>query len=152
MTGKTNAGGMTVAQAMVKGTADATITAADVLSGKIGYGANGARIVGSLVPPEMMSGTISGNVLASEVTWKSGFIPNFVMLTMTNKSGEFKTPAVVKMRDSSGTWSQIGSEYLHNYYDGSGGSNFGRIETATDKGAKFSGLQSGGNYVWIAWK
>lgn len=149
----TNVGGMTVEQAMIKGTADATITAEKVLANEIGYGANGAKIVGTFVPPaKTMSGTIDGNLGASEVKWDAGFVPNYVMLTMSNKSGEFKTPAVVKMRASDGTWSSIGSAYLHNYYDGSGGSNFGTISAVSDTGATFSGLQSGGNYVWIAWQ
>lgn len=47
MTGRTNAGGMSVSQAMIKGTADATITAETVVKDAIGYGANGERIVGT---------------------------------------------------------------------------------------------------------
>lgn len=157
MTGKTNAGGMTVAQAMVKGTADATITTADVLNGKIGYGANGQRVVGTLVPPtptptSMATGTVSGNQGAAQVTWEAGFVPNYFMLTLTNKSGEFKTPAIVSMRASDGTWEPIGQNHLYNYYDGSGGSSFGTIDTISDTGAKLTYLQSGGNYLWVAWK
>lgn len=150
MTGKTNAGGMTVAQAMIKGTADANITAADVMKDKIGYGANGARIVGT--GTRTMSGTIAGSVGSQSVTWDSGFVPNFVMLTCTNKSGEFKTPAIVKMRSSAGAWSSIGSASLWNYYDGSGGSTFGTISAVNDTKVTFSSLQSGYNYAWIAWQ
>lgn len=150
---KTNVGGMTLEQAMIKGTADATITAADVLSGEVGYGANGERVVGTLVPPsKTMSGTINGSQGAVAVKWDSGFVPNFVMLTCPNKSGEFKTPAVVKQRSSAGVWSSIGSASLWNYYDGSGGSGFGTISAVSDTGATFSSLQTGYNYAWVAWK
>ena len=150
MTGRTNAGGMSVAQAMIKGTADANIAAADVTSGKIGYGANGARIVGTA--SKTMSGTISGSQRELTVNWDSGFVPNFVMLTCTNKSGEFKTPAIVRQRASNGTWSSIGSDTLWNYYDGSGGSGWGTINSVNDTRVIFSGLESGYNYAWIAWK
>lgn len=151
---KTNVGGMTVKQAMIKGTADATISPASVLSGAVGYGANGQRVVGTLVPPAKTSvtGTVNGNLGAAEITWGAGFVPNYVMLTLTNKSGEFKTPAIVSMRGSDGTWEAIGQNHLYNYYDGSGGSSFGTIDTISDTGAKLTYLQSGGNYLWIAWK
>lgn len=152
MIGKTNVSGISVTQAMTKGTADATITTADVLNGKVGYGKNGERIVGTLVPPAMATGTVNGNLGAAQVTWEAGFVPNYLMLTLTNKSGEFKTPAIVKMRASDGTWTSIGQSSLWNYYDGSGGSNFGTIETVSDTGATFTRLSSGGNYVWVAWK
>lgn len=150
---KTNVGGMTVEQAMIKGTADATITAEKVLKNEIGYGANGERVVGTLVPPsKTMSGTIAGSVGSKTVNWDSGFVPNFVMLTCTNKSGEFKTPAIVWQRSSSGTWSAIGSSTLWNYYDGSGGSGWGTIDSVNNTRVVFSGLENGYNYAWVAWK
>ena len=149
MTGRTNAGGMSVAQAMIKGTADANITATDVANGKIGYGLNGQRVVGTA--PKTMSGTFDGSAASRVMKWDSGFVPNFVMLTCTNKSGEFKTPAIVRQRSSSGSWTAIGSSSLWNYYDGSGGSSWGTITALSDTGCTFTQLQNGYNYAWIAW-
>ena len=153
MTCATNAGGMTVAQAMIKGTADATITSADVLSGKVGYGKDGARVVGTLVPPtKTMSGTIAGSKRELTVNWDAGFIPNYVALIIINWGGELKTPSAIRKRNSNGTWEEVGSADIHNYYDGSGGFDIGTIYSVNDKSVTFLGLENGYNYVWIAWQ
>lgn len=47
MIGKTNVGGMSMQQAMIKGTDDATISPETILKGQIGYGKYGKRMVGT---------------------------------------------------------------------------------------------------------
>jgi hypothetical protein len=122
MIGRTNAGGMSLDQAMIKGTADATITAADVLSGEVGYGANGQRVVGTFEGSRVHEQVFDNQTTpqgfdSREIT--CGFRPRFVILEgVTTSSGSLHTR--VKMNtsafknltaDSVGTVTNIGVTY-----------------------------------------
>ena len=87
----TNVGGMTVEQAMIKGTADATITAASVLKDAIGYGKDGERIVGKMVDrtPKVFTVKQSENSVGFDNRqYDCGFRPSIVIIkpTRTNAS------------------------------------------------------------------
>lgn len=79
----------------------------------------------------------------SEKSITFNFTPSIVMLAILKVTGEMKTSVVQKFKNASGAWVDVGGvSNIHNYYDGSGGSNFGRIASITDAGCTISGLTS----------
>lgn len=86
MIGNTNVGGMSVAQAMVKGTADATITAEKILKGEIGYGKDGERITGTYEGRRFATWTFTQSQQQTTIVnqfMDCGFHPSVVFLWST---------------------------------------------------------------------
>lgn len=94
-------------------------------------------------------GTLKGATSYS-LSWD--FIPNYVCLFITSYLNELKTPCVVYKRNTDGTWNYIGMRTIHNYYDGSGGSDLGELYNVTDSGASVIALNTTDTFVWEAWQ
>ena len=90
MTCNTNVGGIALEQAMIKGTADATITAEKVLIGEIGYGANGERIIGNFEGTKTHEYTMTWTEKVAGFSDKQvdcGFRPSVVVIRATKSNG-----------------------------------------------------------------
>jgi hypothetical protein len=96
---------------------------------------------------------ISG-ILQNSTTYKLSwdFIPNYVSVALTSYGGELKTPCIIWRRTGTSSWAVIGASKIHNYYDGSGGTNFGYLSNVNNTGATFTSLDSSDKYVWVAWE
>lgn len=72
-----------------------------------------------------------------------------VMLMFSSYSGEMRTPMLMYKRLDNGTWTrQSSNAALHNYYDGSGGSDYGQIRSVTDEKISLTGLTTSMKY-WL---
>lgn len=136
---------MTIAQALIKGTADATAAQGDIATGKTAY-VNGQKITGNAVIPQVESITKTSSI---DITFK--YVPSIVILFITKYTGEMITQCVQKFRTGTNAWSDVGRvSSIHNYYDGSGGSNFGSIVSINDNGCRIEQMQSAYQYYLIA--
>lgn len=106
---------------------------------------------GSKVKFETGSITGSSSTLTKTITF--GFIPNYVCLMLPNYSGELKTPCIVYRRTGTNKWSiSQYSDAIHNYYDGSGGSDMAAITTINDSKMTVTIYGYSQEFIWIAWQ
>lgn len=78
------------------------------------------------------------------------FVPSQVILFITKYTGEMQSQCVQKFKQN-GNWVNVGTiSNIHNYYSGSGGSNFGTISAMSDTSATVSGLTAMFTYYFIA--
>ena len=99
------------------------------------------------------TGTLKGSSSDTTHNVKFDFIPNYVCLMLPNYSGELRTPCIVYRRTGTNKWSC--SQYataIHNYYDGSGGSNLAKITTIEDTGMTVKIYGYSQEFIWTAWQ
>ena len=99
------------------------------------------------------SGTIKGTSSDTTHTIKFDFIPNYVCLMLPNYSGELRTPCIVYRRTGTNKWSVSQySDAIHNYYDGSGGSDMAAITAIKDSQMTVTIYGYSQEFIWIAWQ
>ena len=98
------------------------------------------------------SDTITGSSSTTTHTVNFDFIPNYVCLMLPNYSGELRTPCIVYRRTGTNKWSiSQYSKAIHNYYDGSGGSDMASITSINDSKMTITIYGYAQNFVWVAW-
>ena len=97
-------------------------------------------------------GTVTGASSNTTHTVKFDFVPNYVCLMLPKYTNELRTPAIVYWREKANTWkvSQY-SDAIHNYYDGSGGSDMAEITAINDKQMTIVIHGYGYDFMWTAW-
>lgn len=99
------------------------------------------------------TGTLHGTSSTQTYTITFDFVPNYVCLMLPNYSGELKTPCTVHYRTGTNKWSC--SQYstaIHNYYDGSGGSDIAKITSINDSKMVITIYGYGYDFIWTAWQ
>lgn len=98
------------------------------------------------------TGDLTGTSSTTTHTIKFDFIPNYVCLMLPNYSGELRTPCIVYRRTGTNKWSiSQYSDAIHNYYDGSGGSDMAAITAIKDSQMTVTIYGYSQTFVWIAW-
>lgn len=99
------------------------------------------------------TGTLTGSSNNTTHTINFDFVPNYVCLMLPNYSGELKTPAIVYRRTGTNKWSiSQYSKAIHNYYDGSGGSDMAAITSINDTKMVVTIYGYSQNFIWTAWQ
>lgn len=99
------------------------------------------------------TGSLTGSSSTTTHTINFNFIPNYVCLMLPNYSGELRTPCIVYRRTGTNKWaiSQY-SDAIHNYYDGSGGSDIASISSINDSKMTVTINGYSQEFIWIAWQ
>lgn len=97
-------------------------------------------------------GTVTGGFNDTTHVVKFDFVPNYVCLMLPNYTDELRTPAIVYWREQANTWEcNSYSDAVHNYYDGSGGSDMAEITDINDTQMTIVVHGYSKDFMWIAW-
>lgn len=121
------------------------VTASDVLAGK-NFGTETGVQVGTLTVESIGGAVYASGEATSSKSITLNFSPSLIFL-YARTNGEMRTP--IQMFDKA--FGNKITQQIHNYYDGSGGSNFATLLNVMDNSFSIN-VFSPGTYRWIAIK